>query len=307
MTAEGPRHFQAVIIGGGPAGLTAGIYCARQGLDTAIVAGEVGGQAAWAAEVENYLGWQLITGPELVDRFREHVSQFDVECMEGRLVNALMRTDEGFALYTREGTELTAETVIIATGRSVERLSVPGEEELAGHGVSYCATCDAAFFKGKRVAVVGPGESAADAALQLADLDATVHLISRGELKAPRVLLDAIDADDRIDLRVGARVERIEGEERVESIVVVVGPERERLEVDGVFVETGSIPVAEFTAGLVETNERGEIVVDRDGSTGVPGLFAAGDVTDDLGKQIIIAAGEGARAAIAAYRYLRRK
>lgn len=313
MVAEGasaPDRYDVIVIGAGPAGLTAGMYCARQGLTTAVVGGEVGGQAGWAGKIENYLGWQAITGPELVQAFREHVAHFGVDCIEGQLVNAMMPADDdGFDLYTREGTALSARAVIIATGKAPNRLSVPGETELIGKGVSYCSTCDAAFFDGSDVAVVGPGESAADAALTLARIGARPTVLSASALKVPDTLLDALAAEDAVTLRPGVKVVRIEGQDAVTGLIVrdLATREEEMLPVKGVFIETGAIAAADFTAGLIETNERGEIVVDKRCATSTPGVYAAGDVTDGLGKQVIIAAGEGARAAVAAGQDLKRR
>lgn len=307
---EGREPYDVLIIGAGPAGLSGAIYSARQGWRTAVVTGDIGGQAAWAGKIENYLGWQLVTGAELTQRFREHVSGFDVDCLEGQLVNAMVANDDGtFDVFTREGMALHARAVIIATGRAPNRLAVPGEQELVGHGVSYCATCDAAFFKGKPVVVVGPGESALDAALQLAKLGATVTVVSETVPRAPEAVLARVGADPRITVRQGVSVTRIEGTDRVTGVGVIdteTGQE-EVVTADGVFIEMGSIPVAEFTGGLVEVNDKGEVVVDKRGGTSTPGIYAAGDVTDGLGKQVIIAAGEGARAAVAADRDLKRR
>jgi len=314
LSEDTQDRFDVVIIGAGPAGLTAGMYAARQGLATAIVAGEVGGQAAWAGEIENYMGWQMVSGPELISRFREHARQFGVTCFEGALVNAIVPTGEVFEVYTREGHRLEARTVIIATGRAPNRLAVPGERELVGRGVSYCATCDAAFFRDADVAVVGPGESAADAALELATLGARVTVVTGKPLRAPRALVERVVAAKNISIREGLKVLSIEGsvtegERRVSGLTVLdtATGTSETLPVSGVFIETGSIPVSEFTGGLLEMNDRGEIVTDKAGATSAPGIYAAGDVTDTPGKQIIIAAGEGARAAIAAARDLKRR
>ncbi len=309
MTGTPPTRYDVVVIGAGPAGLTAGMYASRQGLVTAIVGGEVGGQAAWASEVENYLGWRLVTGRELVQNFREHVAQFGVECLEGQLVNAIVPADEGFDVYTREGTHLPTRTIIIATGRAPNRLAVPGEQEFIGRGVSYCATCDAAFFKDADVAVVGPGESAADAALELAALGARVTIVTLQPLKVPTAMQERIDAARGITVRTGARVVAIEGDARVTGLAIS-DPKtgaQEILPVSGVFIETGAIAAAEFTGGLVEIDAKGQIVIDNSGATSAPGIYAAGDVTDTPGKQIIIAAGEGARAAIAVSRFLKRQ
>lgn len=305
-----PREsYDVLVIGAGPAGLSAAMYCARQGWATAVVGGNIGGQAAWAGQIENYLGWQLITGAELVQRFRDHVSKFEVDLFEGQLVNAMVAGEDGsFEVFTREGIAFHARAVIIATGRAPNRLAVPGEQELIGRGVSYCATCDAAFFRGKPVVVVGPGESALDAALQLVKLDATVTVLSEEAPRAPEAVLAKATAEPRITLRSGVKVVGIQGTERVEAVTFAgaeTGPE-EVIPVEGVFIEMGSIPAAEFTGGLVEVNEAGEVVVDNRGATSAPGIYAAGDVTDGLGKQVIIAAGEGARAAVAADRDLKR-
>ena len=309
MVEDSGGRFDVVIIGAGPAGLTAGMYAARQGLATAIVAGEVGGQAAWAGEIQNYMGWQMVTGAELVARFREHASQFGVTCFEGALVNAIVPADDGFEVYTREGHRLEARAVIIATGRAPNRLAVPGERELVGRGVSYCATCDAAFFRDADVAVVGPGESAADAALELATLGARVTVVTEQPLRAPGAVLERVARSANISVRTGLKVTSIEGDDRVTGLVLrdTARGSTETLAVSGAFIETGSIPVAEFTGGLLEMNDRGEIVTDKRGATSTPGIYAAGDVTDAPGKQIIIAAGEGARAAIAVSRDLKRR
>ena len=191
MTEKEPKdRYDVVVVGGGPAGLAAAIYTARQGLSTAIIAGELGGQAQWASHVENYLGFELIAGSELADRFRAHARGFDIDTFEGRYADAVIPSDGSFEVHSREGLQLRGRTVIIASGRAPVRLSVPGEKELVGRGVSYCAYCDAAFFRGRPVAVVGPGESAAEAALQLAALDASVILVSEQELRAPQALLE---------------------------------------------------------------------------------------------------------------------
>jgi len=301
--------YDVVIVGGGPAGLTAAMYCARQGLKTAVVAGEVGGQAVWAGVIDNYLGWQAVTGPELVKRFREHVSRFGVACYEGHLVNALVpMADGGFELHTRERATLSAVAVIIATGKAPKRLSVPGEIELIGRGVSYCATCDAAFFADSDVAVVGPGESAADAALQLARLGARPTVLSESPLRVQETVFTMLESNEHVSLRTGVKVLSIEGTDAVTGITIrnTDSGAEETLPVRGVFIETGAIAATEFTGGLVETNERGEIVVDKRSATSHPGVYAAGDVTDGLGRQVIIAAGEGARAAVALGRDLKR-
>jgi len=309
MVQKEPKdRYDVVIIGGGPAGLSAAVYTARQGLSTAVVAGELGGAPQWAAHVENYLGFSLISGAELASHFRDHVGRFGVDTFEGQYVNAVVPAADTFETYTREGLRLVGRAMIIASGRAPARLAVPGEKELVGRGVSYCAYCDAAFFRGRPVAVVGPGESAADAALQLAALDAHVVLVSEEPLRAPQVLLDKLAADPHVEMLTGPRVVRIKGEDRVTAVVLQDDSGREsEVTVEAIFIETGSIPAGEFTGGLVDVNESGEVEVGRDLMTSRPGVFAAGDVTDQPGKQIIIAAGDGARAGVAAAKWLQRQ
>ena len=299
MAEKRPRDlYDVVIIGGGPAGLAAAVYTARQGLATAVVAGELGGQAQWAGQIDNYLGLGLISGRSWRGTSASTWTAFDIDTFPGQHVDALVPGEGGFEVYSREGLPLNGRAVIIATGRAPARLAVPGEKELVGRGVSYCATCDAAFFRGLRVAVVGPGESAAEAALQLAALDADVIAGLRAAAAAgvpgpagqarrrpPGGAAHGVSGDEHRRRRARHRRGAARRLDREAT-----------LPVDGVFIETGSIPAEELTGGLVPVNEAGEIEVDRSLMTRCPGVFAAGDVTDQLGKQVIIAAGDGARA-----------
>lgn len=308
QTAPSHALYDIAIVGAGPAGLTAAMYAGRQGLKTAIIAGSVGGQMLWAHRVENFIGWEPLSGAELLEKFREHVSRFEVECFEGNLVNAIVPDGDQFTVFSREGLSLNAKTVIIATGKAPSRLSIPGETELIGRGVSYCATCDAAFFADKPVVVIGPGESAADAALQLRALGSgPVSLVNSRPVVAPDGVLAKVEADEGITTITGVKPVRIEGTEHVEALVVSKGGEEISIPTQGVFIEMGSITADEFAMGLVEVNDRGEIVIDKSGLTTTPGVYAAGDVTDEFGKQIITAAGQGARAAMAAGRDLKRR
>ncbi len=309
MAEKQPRdRYDVVIVGGGPAGLAAAIYTARQGLATAVVAGELGGQVQWASQIGNYLGFELISGADLGRHLRDHVSAFDIDTFAGQHVDALVPGEGCFEVFSREGLGLKGRAAIIATGRAPAHLAVPGEKELVGHGVSYCATCDATFFRGRPAAVVGPGESAADAALQLAALDAQVVLVSKQPLRVPSSLLSKLAGHANVEIRIGPQVTRILGEDHVTAVALqddAMG--EEVLPVDAVFIETGSIPAQELTGGLVQVNAAGEIEVDRTLMTSHPGVFAAGDATDQLGKQAIIAAGDGARAGVAAARWLQRQ
>lgn len=294
-----------IIIGAGPAGLSAGVYCARKMLDTLVVSSNVGGQATWSWEVENYLGYQLITGVELVERFRDHLENFVVELREGLNVESLRKDDDGFRLATAGGGEFQSSAVIVASGKVPRKLGVPGEEEYRGRGVAYCATCDAPLFRGKKVAVIGGGNSALDAALQLSRIAQRVYLITDiDRLDGDEIRRDQVEASDVVEVFTSGVVKAIRGEAFVTAIDFVRDEEERSLEVGGVFIEIGSMPSTAFLPPEVELNDLGEVAVDSNNRTSVPGLFAAGDVTDVIEKQIIIAAGEGAKAALSAYAWL---
>jgi NADH-dependent peroxiredoxin subunit F len=294
-----------IIIGAGPAGLSAGVYCARKMIDTLVVSSNIGGQATWSWEVENYLGYQLISGVELVERFREHLDNFNVELLEGRTVTALRSQGTGFAIETDKDEEFAARAVIAASGKVPRMLNVPGEDTYRGRGVAYCSTCDGPLFRGKKVAVVGGGNSALDAALQLSQIAEKVYLITIEEsLSGDVIRRNQVSASEKIDIRTSSRVTAIRGDTFVRAIDLLRENGAETLEVAGVFIEIGSLPSTGFVPPEVELNELGEIVIDSNNRTSVSGLFAAGDATNVVEKQIIIAAGEGAKAALSAYAWL---
>ena len=294
-----------LIIGAGPAGLSAGVYCARKMMDTLVVSSNVGGQATWSWEVENYLGYQLITGVELVERFREHLDNFKVELREGRNVSSLVKKEDAFVVSTDKDGDLEALTIIVASGKIPRLLGVPGEDTYRGRGVAYCSTCDGPLFRAKKVAVVGGGNSALDAALQLSHIAERVYLIASEEaLGGDEIRRNQVLASSKTEVFLSHRVTAIRGETFVKAIDIEGGGEEKSLEVAGVFIEVGSIPSTGFLPPEVELNEFGEIVIDSNNRTSVPGLFAAGDVTNVVEKQIIIAAGEGAKAALSAYAWL---
>ncbi len=294
-----------VIIGAGPAGLSAGVYCARKMMDTLVVSTNIGGQATWSWEVENYLGYHLITGVELVERFRDHLDDFKVQLQEGNTVSSLLRRGDEFVVSTDKDGELAAHTVIVASGKVPRMLDVPGEDTYRGRGVAYCSTCDGPLFRGKKVAVVGGGNSALDAALQLNQIAERVYLIAVEEhLGGDEIRHNQVLASDKIEVFTSSRLTAIRGETFVKAIDLVHGKEEKTLEVAGVFIEIGSLPSTGFLPPEVELNELGEIVIDSNNRTSIPGLFAAGDATNVAEKQIIIAAGEGAKAALSAYAWL---
>ncbi len=305
MAASDERIRDVIIIGAGPAGLSAGVYCARKMLDTLVVSQNVGGQATWSWEVENYLGYQLITGVELAERFREHLENFRVELREGRTVTSLSLSGEGFSVVTDRDGESRGRAVIVASGKVPRMLDVPGESEYRGRGVAYCSTCDAPLFRNRRVAVVGGGNSALDAALQLAAIAERVYVITvEAALGGDEIRRRQVLASPVVDVLSSAQVTSITGDRFVKGLTYSREGKEGALEVEGVFIEIGSVPSTSFLPPQVELNELGEVAVDSNNRTSVPGIFAAGDVTDVIEKQIIIAAGEGAKAALSAYAWL---
>lgn len=298
--------YELVILGAGPAGMTAGVYAARKQLDTLILSEDIGGQATWSSDVENYLGYIYITGAELVEKFEQHLRKFELR-MEYTKASKLSRDAERFRIDTADGRTFTARAVIVATGKLPRLLNVRGEKEYTGHGVTYCATCDGPIYAGLDVAVVGGGNSGLDAAVQLMRICPKVYLIeSQEELRGDEVVQEKIRAAHNVEILTSTTVEEIHGDVMVNGITVVdldTGEER-TIDVKGVFVEVGLTPSTDFLKDVVRLNENGEIPVNCAAETGVPGLYAAGDVTDVPEKQIIIAAGDGAKAALGAYAYL---
>lgn len=295
-----------IILGAGPAGMTAGVYAARKQLDTLIITENIGGQTTWSSEIENYLGYTYITGPELVEKFEDHLRYFNLR-LEYTKITRLCKSNGGYKVETEDLREFEARTVIIATGKSPRMLSVAGEKEFRGKGVSYCSTCDAPLFAGMEVAVIGGGNSGVDAAVQLMKITPKVYLIeTTSKLRADEVLQEKVRKSPHVEIMLSTRPTEVVGD------VMVMGlntentetGERRSLKVRGVFVEIGLVPNTGFIDGLLRLNKYGEIPVNCAAETGLPGLFAAGDVTDVPEKQIIIAAGDGAKAALGAYSYL---
>lgn len=300
------KVYDVAIIGAGPAGLAAAIYAVRKNLSTILIAFDIGGQLGTTYEVANYPGFQLVTGPDLVQRFFEHVQQYGIEQLIGEKVTGIGIDGRAKVIKLASGREVYAKTVIITTGAQKRKLNIPGEKELAGRGVVYCSTCDGPLFKGLTIAIVGGGNSGLEAAIEMDGIAKHVYLVSRGEWTGDQILQDKVRAAKRVEVLTNYQPLEIHGTEKVEGLTVknLQTGETRRLDVDGLFIEIGLFPNTDFVLDLVETNERGEIKVDRHGATGVRGIFAAGDATDGHDKQIIIAAGEGAKAALAAFEYL---
>ncbi len=300
--------YELMIIGAGPAGLATSVYVARKKLNALLVSADIGGQINTTLGIENYLGYQFIEGPELISKFQTQVSQFPIDQQIGDKVVRVTKIDGGFEAVCEAGDKHQAKAVIFATGKSPRKLNVPGEAELAGRGVTYCAICDGPIFAGQRVAVIGGGNSALEAALDMVKIAEHVDLVSLTPLTGDAVLKDQLAGADNLSLFTEYQTERIEGQGLVEGIVIkdAKSGEEKRLDVTGVFIEIGLVPNSGAIKGIVELNKWKEVPVTPSCETTVPGLFAAGDVTDVPEKQIIVAAGEGAKAALAAHRYLQR-
>jgi len=299
---------ELIIIGAGPAGMTAAVYAARKRIDTLLLSKELGGQPLTTTGIENYMGYQYIEGPELMQKFEEQVAQFPLEQRMGQGVVALSRLDAGFEVRADQGESYQGKAVIIATGKRPRPLNVPGEEGLRGRGVTYCAICDGPLFASMKVAVIGGGNSALEAADDMVKIAEHVYLVSLTPLTGDQILTDRVRDASNLSLFLEHEVVEIDGSSRVEAIKIrdLKTGEVKRLEVGGIFVEIGLIPNSELVNGLAHLNSIGEIEVNCANETNIPGLFAAGDVTNVPEKQIVVAAGEGAKAALRAHRYLQR-
>lgn len=295
--------YDLIIIGAGPAGITAAVYAARKKLNTLVITGDIGGQAAWSGDIENYTGYQFITGPELAAKFEEHLRKYDIALKESETVVELIKKDEIILIKTNKGS-YEARTVIIASGKRSRELEIPGEKEFKNKGVSYCATCDGPLFAKKDVAVIGGGNSALDAALQLVRIAEKVYIINiAAHFTGDEIMREKVENSPKVKIYHQAQVTEVLGNKMVDGIKIKQYEKEEILSVQGVFVEVGLIPNSEFTPTL-ERNQRQEIKVNSRNETNIPGIFAAGDVTDVPEKQIVIAAGEGSKAALSAFRYL---
>ncbi len=299
--------YDVTIIGGGPAGLAAGIYSARAALNTLLLEkGMPGGLAASTEFIENYPGFaEGAGGPELMMQMDAQARRFGTE-VQSATAERIEAGEGYFTIHTDEGV-ITTKTIILATGAQSKKLNIPGEEEFHGRGVSYCATCDGAFFRDKEVAVIGGGNSAIEEALYLTKFASKVHILHRrGELRATKILQQRALEHEKIVMHWHSVVESISGQATVNEITVkdVRSGETKPLAVQGIFVYVGTQPVSALVTGLIKLDERGYIITDENMHTSQPGIFAAGDIRQKLLRQVVTAVADGAIAAVAAEKYI---
>ncbi len=302
-------HYELIIIGGGPAGLTASVYASMMKIDTFVIAKYLGGQAYDSSKIENYMGYDFITGPELVQKFKDqliHSHYVDHRLTE---VEKIESANGIFTVITSELDEYKTSSLIIATGMTRRKLNFEGEEKFQRKGVFYGNIQDFSFIQGEDVAVIGGGNSAMQIVEKLHKVAKTIHLVSDFELTADRSIVDRINKYNNLHKHENVKVLRFEGEKNLSGIVIRKKASNEEtiIHMHGVFISVGMQPNSSLIAGLAELNENREIIIQPDCSTTCSGLFAAGDVTNAFGKRIVIASGEGAKAAMAVRKYLLEK
>lgn len=299
--------YDLIIIGAGPAGISAGIYAARKRIKTLILTKDFVGQVGKTSTVDNYPGFFEISGINLMKKFEEHLRKFEIEISLGEVVK-VSKNEKSFLIKIKGGKKFSAKTIIIATGRDPRPLEVPGEKEFIGRGVSYCSLCDAPFFKDKAVAVIGGGNAGFEAVLDLIPYAKRIFIFERlDKIMADEILQEKIKQERKVEIYLNKEVKKIEGNNKVQDIIYqdVKTSKTFQVPMDGVFIEIGSIPTTGFLKGVVEFNENDEIKIDFETcAASCSGIFAAGDVNSGKWKQIVIAASEGVRAALAVYNYL---
>jgi alkyl hydroperoxide reductase subunit F len=301
--------FDLIIIGGGPAGVSAGIYAARKKMKTLLITDSFGGQSVVSSDIRNWIGTLSMAGLNFATALEAHLrAQEDIEIKTPETVAAVKAFSGGFEVLTDKGNTYQSKTLIVASGGRRRRLNIPGEDKFAGKGVAYCATCDAPLFRSKVVTVVGGGNAGLEAVVDLLPYAAKIYLLEHGRALTgdPLTQLE-VRRSPLVTIITHAKAVEITGDEQVVGLKYLDGITKKEklLEVNGVFVEIGSLPNSEMVKGLVETNKYGEILIDhKNCATSKPGIWAAGDVTDIPFKQNNISAGDGVKAALAAYAYL---
>ncbi|WP_373989604.1 alkyl hydroperoxide reductase subunit F [Duganella sp. BuS-21] len=300
--------FDVLVVGGGPAGAAAAVYAARKGIRTGVLAERFGGQVLDTLAIENFISVKETDGPKFAVALEQHVKEYDVDIMNTQRASKLVRVGQQIEVQTASGAVLKAKSVILATGARWREINVPGEKEYRNHGVAYCPHCDGPLFKGKRVSVIGGGNSGVEAAIDLAGLVKHVTLIEFGaELRADAVLQRKLNSLPNVTVITSAQTTEIHGDGKIVNGLSYTDRNTSvshKVELEGVFVQIGLVPNTEWLKGTVALSRHGEIEVDARGQTSLPGVFAAGDVTTVPYKQIIIATGEGAKAALSAFDHL---
>jgi len=302
--------YDIIILGAGPAGMTAAVYAARKKLKTLVISKNTGGQAALSGSIENYTGYQLVSGIELSEKFHEHLHSFEVEHREQEEALSVEKVGEVFRVKTGKG-GYSSKTVLFCLGGEPRPLKATGEEKFKNRGVTYCATCDAPLFAGKDVAVIGGGNSALDACLQLMEIAGKIYLITTNErMMGDPVMMEKVQKSGKVEILTNTQTREFIGDKFLTGLRVSSKEGSERLlNVEGAFIEIGWMPVSvPFKADVeLKCNQYGEIVVNDRCETNMAGVFAAGDVTSVPEKQIIVAAGQGCIAALSAFKYLSKK
>ena len=294
--------YDVIIIGGGPAGLTAAIYASRRGMKTLVLSSDIGGQITKTDAIENYPGLDLISGVEMSKKFFAQAKKFGATFMFEE-VKEIKPLKTKFSVKTTSN-EYDAKTVILAFGKKPRELGVPGEAEFKGKGVSYCATCDAPFFKNKHVAIVGGGNSALSAAVVCSSFAEKTYLVYRGtDLRGEDILLEKVKGLKNVEILLNTEITKIAGEGKVTSVELNSG---KNLPLDGVIVEIGFVIDRAVLDDLVKLDKANQVIIDSKQLTSEPGIFAAGDLTDTPFKQIVVASAEGAKAALSAFDYLQK-
>ncbi|MDD1724591.1 MAG: FAD-dependent oxidoreductase [Methanospirillum sp.] len=304
-TPENPDVYDVIIAGAGPAGLTAALYCVRKNLKSLVITRDIGGQALESWNIENYMGYRMITGDDLMSRFEEQVRELDIRIEFDQIVS-LLPVSGGWTVKTVSDQQFKAKTVILAQGKMPRKLGIPREEEFIGRGLSVCATCDGPLFRDKVVGIVGGGNSALTTALEMSKIAKEVHLFVRSSIKCDSTYVDQCSQIKNITSHIGFEVTELTGDNNLSGVVIThhESGEKKSLKLDGLFVEIGWTPNTSCVEGLLKLNDMKEIEIDINCRTSAPGIFAAGDVTSITGKQIIIACGEGAKAALSVFDYL---
>jgi alkyl hydroperoxide reductase subunit F len=300
--------YDTIIIGSGPAGMTAAIYASRREMNTLVIGKEIGGQLVWASEIENYPGFKNINSFELIQKMQDQVKSLGVEIKTADVQKIEKQTDGTFKIFTNKE-EFVARTVIAAIGLSPRRLAIKGEEKFSGKGISYCANCDGPFYKNKNVSVIGGGNSALDAAEILSKIAKKVYLVHRrDDFRGFEALVDEVKNRENIEIMFNSNIKEFLGEEKLERMLVENKETKEikEIDVDGAFIEIGRIAHTDLLEKLVDRNEKKELIIDDLTRTRTEGLFACGDVTQVEYKQIPIAMGQATISALSAYQYLQK-